>query len=341
MVMLPHLKTVALSAAALLLVLAGAGGGAAPAGASARTSASMATPVAAALPTVTRRNPGWALDRIDQQRRPLDKRFTTVGQGQGVTVYIVDGLFETSNPEFENRATVGLPSGRNCMLENGIDHGTFVAGIVAGRRTGVAPKAKLVSVGALAGCEGVSPESEAKAVARVVRALDWVAAHAHRPAVVNMSLNFDQLHASLAAAVARVIKAKISVVASAGNDGEDACHHPPSDLPSVTTVSASTRTDRVAGLNWGRCVNLYAPGTDITSVISAAIVPGRIATDEGPATSWAAPFVTGAAALYLARHPQATPKQVRANLFANATSGVLRGNLHGSPDRLLFTGGQP
>src|SRR3954471_9324143 len=131
MVSLPHLKTVALSAPALLLVLSGAGGGAAPVGASARTSAVVVTPAAAALPTVTRRNP-----------------------------------------------TVGLRSGRNCMLENGVDHGTFVAGIVAGRRTGVAPKAKLVSVGALAGCEGVSPESEAEAVARVVRALDWVAANA-------------------------------------------------------------------------------------------------------------------------------------------------------------------
>ena len=103
---------------------------------------------------VTQRKPGWVLDRIDQRRLPLDGRFTTAGQGEGVTVYVVDGLFDVDNAEFGGRGSVGLDSGKRCVLDDGINHGLFVAGLVAGRRTGVAKQAKIVSVGSSYGCEG-------------------------------------------------------------------------------------------------------------------------------------------------------------------------------------------
>ncbi len=289
---------------------------------------------------VTRRNPGWALDRIDQRRRPLDRRFTTVDQGKGVTVYVVDGLFDVKNPEFGGRASVGLARGRACSLEDGINHGLFVAGLVGGRRTGVAQQARIVSVGASAGCEGGNGDAtQAQLTARVVRALSWVAEHARPPAVVNLSLNADAPAPEIATAVRRLVAAGLTVVASAGNDGEDACRHPPAGLPSVITVAASTKADRDAGLNHGRCVDLFAPAEGVTSVVDATLSPDRLATSQGAATSWAAPLVSGAAALYLSGHPTATPAQVRSALLAGATEGVLRGNLHGSPNRLLFTGG--
>ena len=295
---------------------------------------------AASSARVTRTHPGWALDRIDQRRRPLDGTYTTRSQGRGVTVYVVDGLFDPTNAEFGGRASVGLRSGRHCVLESGIDHGLFVAGIVGGRRTGVAPAARLVSVGALAGCEGGSTDSsEAQRVARVVRALDWVATHARRPAVANLSLNVPAPAPTLRAAVARVVRAGVTVVAAAGNGGVDACRFPPAGLPSVVTVGGSTRLDREAGLNHGRCVDLLAPAEQVRSVISPALVPGRLVTSEETATSWAAPFVSGAAALFLSAHPHAAPDRVRRWLLAHATTGALRGPRHGSPDRLLFTGG--
>src|SRR3954453_1456125 len=75
---------------------------------------------------VVQRNPRWALDRIDQRRLPFDKRYVSNGQGEGVTVYIVDGLFDTTNAEFGGRASVGLALGQPCVLEDGIDHGMFV-----------------------------------------------------------------------------------------------------------------------------------------------------------------------------------------------------------------------
>ncbi len=289
---------------------------------------------------VTQRKPGWALDRIDQRRLPLDGRFTTAGQGEGVTVYVVDGLFDVNNAEFGGRGSVGRATGETCVLEDGINHGLFVAGLVAGRRTGVAKQAKIVSVGSSYGCEGGDGgATDAQKIARIVRALDWVARNADQPAVVNLSLNMDTPSPTFTTAVERLIEADITVVASAGNDGEDACQHPPAGLPGVITVGASTKADKDAGLNHGRCVDLFAPAEEVRSVVDPHLSPNRLATNVGAATSWAAPLVSGAAALYLSVHQTASPAEVRAWLLDNTTHDALRGNLHGSPDRLLFTGG--
>jgi subtilisin family serine protease len=255
-------------------------------------------------------------------------------------VYVVDGLFDVKNAEFGGRASVGLATGEACALEDGINHGQFVAGLVAGRHTGVAKQAKIVVVGSSYGCEGgTANPTEAQLTARIVGALDWVARNARKPAVVNLSLNVNAPAPKITAAVKRLVGSGLTVVASAGNDGEDACKHPPAGLPLVTTAAASTKTDHDAGLNRGRCVDLFAPGEGVTSVVDKGLSPNRLATSDVAATSWAAPLVSGAAALYLSVHPTASPAQVRAWLLDNATKGVMRGNLHGSPNRLLFVGG--
>lgn len=288
---------------------------------------------------VTQKRPGWALDRIDQRKRPLDQRFTTANQGQGVTVYIVDGLFDVKNPDFGGRATVGLPTGTACNLEDGTNHGLFVAGLVAGSRTGVAKRAKIVSVGDSYQCEGGSEATPAQRTARIVKALDWVAENAKKPAVVNLSLNIADSPPTFKAAVKQLIDKGLTVVASAGNDGEDACQHPPAGLPTVVTAAAMTQTDEDAGLNYGRCVDLYAPAENLTSLADASLSPNRLITSDFAATSWAAPLVSGTAALYLSAHPTASPAEVRTWLIDNSTKGVVKGNLRGSPNRLLFTGG--
>lgn len=255
-------------------------------------------------------------------------------------MYLVEGLFDVRNAEFGGRASVGLAAGTDCTLEDATNHGLFVAGLVAGRRTGVAKKAKIVSVGSSYGCEGVEGNpSEAQRNARIARALNWVADNARKPAVVNLSLNLTHPVPTVTTAVKRLIKGGLTVVASAGNAGEDACKHPPAGLPGVITVAASTEADRDADLNHGRCVDLYAPAENVTSVVDASIVPSRLSTSEGAATSWAAPLVSGAAALYLSAHKTASPTEVRTWLIDNATQGALKGNLRGSPNRLLYTGG--
>ena len=104
-------------------------------------------------------------------------------------------------------------------------------------------------------------------------------------------------------------------------------------------MAGSTKADRDAGLNHGRCVDLFAPAEGVRSVVNAELVPDRVVISDAAATSWAAPLVSGTAALYLEVHPSASPAEVRRWLIDNASRGVLRGDLHSSPNRLLFTGG--
>ncbi len=307
-----------------------------PASSPATTSTPESTPKAV---QVIQRNPRWALDRIDQRRLPFDRRYVSKGQGERVTVYVVDGLFDVRNPEFQGRASVGLRLGQPCVLEDGINHGEFVAGLVGGRHTGSAKKTKIVVVGSSYGCEGAAEVSEKKMVKRITRAVNWVADNARRPAVVNLSLNTDGKQPELAAAIKRLTDAGLTVVASAGNEGVNACGHLPAGLPGVITVTGSTKSDRDAGLNYGRCVDLYAPAEGVTSVVDRAISPNRRATSDQAATSWAAPITSGVAALYLSAHPTASPQQVRRWVIDNATTGVIRGNRHGTPNRLLYSRG--
>lgn len=176
-------------------------------------------------------------------------------------------------------------------------------------------------------------------IKRVVRAVNWVADHAHKSAVVNLSLNTDGDQPELAAAVARLVDAGLTVVASAGNGGVNACGHAPAGLPSVITVTGSTKTDRDAGLNYGRCVDLYAPASGVTSVVAPELSANRLARSDQPATSWAAPLASGVAALYLSTHPKASPQRVRRWMIDNATTGVIGGDRHGTSNRLLYSRG--
>jgi len=72
-------------------------------------------------------------------------------------------------------------------------------------------------------------------------------------------------------------------------------------------------------------------------VVDQDISPNRLARSDQPATSWAAPLASGAAALYLSTHPKASPEQVRSRLIDDATTGVIRGDRHGTPNRLLYS----
>ncbi|MFJ7261102.1 S8 family peptidase [Streptomyces globosus] len=328
---------------------------AAPPGSTAPTAPT--TPSSAPPPTATpavRTGVPWHLDRLDQRTGPLDGRFTAATDGTGVRVYVLDTGLDLKHAEFGGRAVLGAdfvgdPDAGDCYDGGGLGHGTFVAGVIAGRTHGVAPGAELVRVQAIACEEGsgpgarrdAGPPAGPTAEAAVIRAVEWVAAHARRPAVVNMSLNLAERSAALDAAVERLIASGIPVVVSAGNFADDACAHSPAGARGAIVVAASTRDDRhwtdggSHGSGHGSCVDLYAPGAEITSALAGA----GTATADAAATSWAAPHATGAAALHLAAHPTATPAEVRAALLGRAVRGALGGVPAGTPNRLLHTKG--
>ncbi|MFF5298129.1 S8 family peptidase [Streptomyces sp. NPDC013161] len=275
---------------------------------------------------VQRNPPSWGLDRLDQASLPLSKSYTSPGSGgSGVTVYVIDTGIRITHQDFGGRASYGWDFADNdATAQDGNGHGTHVAGTIAGTTYGVAKKAKVVAVRVL-------DNAGAGTTSQVIAGIDWVTRHAHKPAVANLSLGGIH-NAQLDAAVRNSIAAGVTYTVAAGNDGLSAGLYSPADVKEAITVGATDKADaRAAFSNFGPAVDLFAPGVSITSA-SYASDTGK-ATFSG--TSMASPHAAGAAAVYLAGHPRATPAQVSAALVSGAVSGKVSGAGIGSPDKLL------
>ena len=242
--------------------------------------------------------------------------------------YIVDTGIRTAHTEFGGRASVGYDAvgdGQNGNDCNG--HGTHVAGTVGGATYGVAKAVQLVAVRVL-NCQGSGTN------AGVIAGVDWVTANAIKPAVANMSLG-GGAYAPLDTAVRNSIASGVTYALAAGNSNANACNSSPSRVTEALVVGASTRTDaRASFSNYGTCLDLFAPGQDITSAWNTS----NTATNTISGTSMAAPHVAGAAALYLATNTTASPAAVQSAIITASTPNVIGNPGTGSPNRLLYTG---
>lgn len=270
-----------------------------------------------------------------------------VDNSQPVDVAVIDTGIDLTHPDLA--PNIGgsvnfLNRTRDGDDDNG--HGSHVAGIVAAVHNndgvvGVAPNARLWAVKVL-------NASGAGLMSTVIAGIDWVTASRTTPGrepieLANLSLGgigFDDRNCGrlfndpLHRAICRSVSAGVTYVVAAGNNAANANFFSPAAYPEVITVSALADSDgRPGGLgpstpygaddtlarfsNFGSPVDLIAPGVEIVSTYK----DGGYATLSG--TSMAAPHVTGAAALYIAAHPTATPAQVRGGLIA---AGVLDWN---------------
>jgi subtilisin family serine protease len=284
----------------------------------------------------TQTNAPAGLDRIDQRDLPLNTTYTYNDDGTGVNVYLLDSGILPTHSEFGNRAQTANPIPAN--LNDAIDcigHGTQVAGLVGGSTYGVAKAARLFGVRIARSC------TEDPTYADVVAGVDWVIRNRvnGEPAVLLFGvvasgstnpLGIDPLERAVNAAISR----NITVVAAAGNDNQIASLNTPGRLAPVITVGAVDRNDsRASFSNFGSALDLFAPGTEITS----ATIGGNDNTSTNlQGTSYAAAYAAGVTALYLQNNPAATPAQVQNALIGTASVNKVSNPGTDSPNRLLY-----
>lgn len=269
----------------------------------------------------------WGLDRVDQLDRPLDTQYFFKYTGIGVNAFVIDTGIRSDHNEFAGRVLPGysaIADGNGTTDCNG--HGTHVSGSIGGTTWGVAKSVNLIPVRVL-DCAGSG------SLSGVIAGIDWVAGSGIRPAIANLSLGSGK-SSTLNAAVAGAYSKGVTMVVAAGNSNADACLYSPASEPTAITVGATTSSDaRASYSNFGTCVDVFAPGTNITSAWHTST--NAINTISG--TSMASPHVAGIAALALNANPSATPAAVAQFVLNNAAPNRLTSLGAGSPNKLAYS----
>lgn len=236
---------------------------------SARTSADAESPiVSGATP--------WGLDRIDQPRLPLNDLYAAADLPlDTVHAFVIDtGMYRAHDELRASVSTAPLQhfsaharSDGAKLARDRVGHGTHCAGLLGGQSVGVAPGVHLHAVKVL-GDDGSGSNED------VIAGMDWVAAYVQAetqrtgrrlPAVASMSLGGSFSH-MINDAVADLVAHGVVVVVAAGNDADDACNYSPASAAAAISVGSSTRSDEPSFFtNYGRCVDIFGPGSDVLS----------------------------------------------------------------------------
>ncbi|GAA6058583.1 hypothetical protein JCM10212_007022 [Sporobolomyces blumeae] len=327
--------------------------------------------------TELERTAPWGLARISHRNTltlgTYNKYEYESAAGEGVDAYVIDTGVNIDHVELEGRAKWGktIPNDPDQDL-NG--HGSHVAGTIASAKYGVAKKANIIAVKVLgAGGSGTM----ADVVAGVAWAADSAAEQAalkvqgknskHKGSVANMSLGGGKSQA-LDDAVDAAVEDGLHFAVAAGNDNRDACAYSPASAVNAITVGASTIADaRAYFSNYGKCVDIFAPGLDILSIWNA----GPRSTNKISGTSMASPHIAGLAAYMLStewaksaavadaqellestpgykqlffgsavapvpKEPTVSPKTLKKAMIKVGTKGILTDVGAGSPNILAF-----
>jgi subtilisin family serine protease len=303
----------------------------------------------------------WGLDRIDGAS---DGVYHYVATGAGVSIYIVGTGVRHDHDDFKtdkqghSRVTyIGdFCTGTRRTGSQEVDpgdgwdgHDTHVASYAAGTLSGVAKHARIYSLRTTwqtpdgAASNGGDHCMNGTAVAD---AIDWITMNGHRPAVVNYSGGSGD--AAVQEAMLKSIDAGF-VYTLSGNTGGLVPFHWGDQVPAKALVVGGTDSDDHAlndspssAAHYGALLAVYAPAKGLSGAGKANPRAYTIPEEQGPlyaGDSFAAPFVAGAAALYLELHPAASPCEVRQAIVDSANNAsphvVQQPSGEQAPNRLL------
>eukprot|EP00931_Biecheleriopsis_adriatica_P039400 TRINITY_DN22532_c0_g1_i1.p1 TRINITY_DN22532_c0_g1~~TRINITY_DN22532_c0_g1_i1.p1 ORF type:complete len:644 (-),score=88.22 TRINITY_DN22532_c0_g1_i1:99-2030(-) len=259
-------------------------------------------------------------------------------RGKGVHIYILDTGVRGTHEEFrradgssrvvhtleviEDTVKECTTFDTSCAVDRH-GHGTHCAGTAGGKHHGVASDATVHAV-------KVIRDDGTLEMSWVLTALDWIIRKGQRPSVVSMSLQMDGVSVAHQLAIDATVAAGITVVVAAGNSNKDACGVSPANAPSAITVASCTSNQRSDFSNWGTCVSIFAPGSDIESLSHESDHGFKIMSG----TSMACPHVAGSAAIFLGDEPSLSPARVREELELRSLKGAIY-DVMGSPNIML------
>ncbi|AOA60634.1 Vacuolar proteinase B [Komagataella phaffii CBS 7435] len=296
----------------------------------------------------------WGLARVSH-RKPLslgsfNKYLYDGAGGEGVTSYVIDTGIHVTHKEFQGRASWGKTIPAGDVDDDGNGHGTHCAGTIASESYGVAKKANVVAIKVLRSNGSGSMSDVLKGVEYATQShLDAVKKgnKKFKGSTANMSLGGGKSPA-LDLAVNAAVKNGIHFAVAAGNENQDACNTSPAAAENAITVGASTLSDaRAYFSNYGKCVDIFAPGLNILSTYTGS--DDATATLSG--TSMASPHIAGLLTYFLSLQPAAgslysnggsegvTPAQLKKNLLKYASVGVLEDVPEDTPNLLVYNGG--
>lgn len=282
----------------------------------------------------------WGTARINTRNYNSSKTYTydytTGASGAGVNAYVIDTGIYCENNDFVNKktgtCTFGYSSVTNAIGQvdetDGNGHGTHCAGTIAGQTWGAAKEANLIAVKVLS-------DRGSGSTSGVIDGINFVAgqpvATGGKKCIANLSLGggFSQIQND---AIAAASNSGVTMVVAAGNDNSDACAYSPASEPLAITVAASDiNNDRASYSNYGTCVDIFGPGSSITS----AWIGSPSATNTISGTSMASPQVCGTGAKFLSADNSLTVTSLTAKILNDASAGEIA-DVMGSPNLMAY-----
>ncbi|KAL3231684.1 hypothetical protein RNJ44_00219 [Nakaseomyces bracarensis] len=293
----------------------------------------------------------WGLARISQRERLpiLGKRFYKYDDqaGSDTVTFVVDTGIYIDHEDFEGRASWGKTIVENDNDEDLNGHGTHCAGTIASKHYGVAKKAEVIAVKVLRSDGSGSMSDVIRGVEYTVEAYrDFLKKRKNfKGAAANMSLGAWKSYV-LNKAMDAAVASGVNYAVAAGNESDDACNSSPASAWRPLTVGASTLSEDVAFFsNYGRCVDIFAPGVNVMSTYIGA----QNASYSLSGTSMASPHVAGIIAYFLSLQPEyksqfhldntiVSSEVLKKKILHFATNGTLGQVPAETPNRLAFNG---